>query len=295
MKISKIQLLLLLLFSLNESLFAYAGTSCHSIGKFSRELKSARNLENCNNRSRTIEERLIKNHSFIYLKIPKLDTDYLEYNLEPYRRSEIDLGTYLKKVKMLPIYIEMNGQLLNPLKENVAQYNVSSKIKEQIIFENYINTERSCLFMAHGSEYLFPVPSEKGELQVILYLDSYKDFAQYKALVNNPVGRLTVENTLFEQFIHRGLQMEVNFKPRKVYQIIIELNPLSTLLVGSYNANFWGSGLNDRTTVPGFTITLKELPPNTKFAFDGKDDVGKTYEQVKKEFILYDKDAEADK
>ena len=189
----------------------------------------------------------------------------------------------------------MNGQLLNPLKENVAQYNVSSKIKEQIIFENYINTERSCLFMAHGSEYLFPVPSEKGELQVILYPDSYKDFAQYKALVNNPVGRLTVENTLFEQFIHRGLQMEVNFKPKKVYQIIIELNPPNSALPrGSYNATTLNT-FETMNTVPGFTITLKELPPNTKFAFDGKDDVGKTYEQVKKEFILYDKDAEADK
>ena len=40
-------------------------------------------------------------------------------------------------------------------------------------------------------------------------------------------------------------------------------------------------------TVPGFTITLKELPANTKFAFDGKDDIGKIYEDVKKEFVTY--------
>jgi hypothetical protein len=65
---------------------------------------------------------------------------------------------------------------------------------------------------------------------------------------------------------------------------------MSVLPRGSYNG--WISLYNIENTVPGFTITLQELPPNTKFAFDGKDDVGKTYEQVKKEFTLYDKDAE---
>ena len=64
--------------------------------------------------------------------------------------------------------------------------------------------------------------------------------------------------------------------------------------MGSYTESYKSKFFPEKT-VPGFTITLKELPPNTKFAFDGKDDVGKTYEQVKKEFILYDKDAEKGK
>ncbi|MBK6607837.1 MAG: hypothetical protein IPQ05_20945 [Leptospiraceae bacterium] len=33
-----------------------------------------------------------------------------------------------------------------------------------------------------------------------------------------------------------------------------------------------------QTSFHNITITLKKLPPNTKFAFDGKDCIGKTYE-----------------
>jgi len=295
MILTKTQIFILLLLLFNESLFPYASGTCRSTGNFSRELKSAYDLEKCIERSKTIEERLKNKHSYLYLKIPALTDEYLEYNLEPYRRSEIDLAAYRRKEKILPIYIELNGQLLNPRKEDVSRYMVSSKIKEKIISENSSNTRKSCLFMAHGSEYLFPIASGQGQFTVILYLDYYEDIAKYKSAQLDSVGKLIEAGAFFDQFIHRGLQAQLNFEPDKIYQLEIVTNPLSALLVGSYDANFWGSGLNDKTTVPGFTITLKELPPNTKFAFDGKDDVGKTYEQVKKEFILYDKDAEKEK
>ncbi|MBP9165698.1 MAG: hypothetical protein KBF99_21110, partial [Leptospiraceae bacterium] len=63
-------------------------------------------------------------------------------------------------------------------------------------------------------------------------------------------------------------------------------NPNSAISRKSYTA--WANAFDRMNTVPGFIITLKELPPNTKFAFDGKDDIGKDYMQVKKEFIFYE-------
>ena len=280
--------LLLFLFGYNN-LFAGTGSYCRSYDKYEnsrQSLSTEYRKDICNERSKSMTQLLQEKHSFLYLKIPDLGDEYLEYrneeleyNLEPDRRKE----------RALPINIEWNTTLINPLKEDVAMYKVSSKLKEQIILENTTITRRNCTFMALGSEYLFPVPANQGYLSVILYFDYSRDVARYNFL--RSLGSHNDPHNYFDQFIHRGLYTEVNFKPGRIYQIEIAINPNSALPRGSYNATTLNT-FETMNTVPGFTITLKELPPNTKFAFDGKDDIGKTYEQVKKEFILYDKSAE---
>ena len=280
--------LLLFLFSYNN-LYAGVDSTCRSYDKYEnsrQSLSTEYKKDICNQRSKSMTQLIQEKHSFLYLKIPDLGDEYLEYrneeleyNLEPDRRKE----------RALPIYIQWNGTLINPLKEDVAKYKVSSKLKEQIILENTTITRRNCTFMALGSEYLFPVPTKEGILTVILYFDYSRDVATYNFL--RSLDSHNAPRVYFEQFIHRGLQTQVNFKPGRIYQIEIAVNPNSALPRKSYNA-FLSTAFEVMETVPGFIITLKELPANTKFAFDGKDDIGKTYEQVKKEFILYDKSAE---
>ena len=284
--------LLLFLFSYNN-LFAVTGmtsATCQSERRFSQEIETARELEICKNRTRTFEERLIDKHAFLYLKIPELGDEYLDYDID-YSPD----GSKLRKERALPIYIELTGGavLLNPPKEDRDKYKVSSKIKERIISENTSITRRNCTFMALGSEYLFPIPAREGILSVMLYFNYTMDEAQYWKMRKNPFFKLPEK--YFDQFIYRGLQKPVKFESGKIYQLEILIDPNSSLPRGSYNATAYTPFEWKQETVPCFTITLKELPPNTKFAFDGKDDIGKTYEQVKKEFILYDHDAEKTK
>ncbi|HMW07765.1 MAG TPA: hypothetical protein PKN83_21080 [Leptospiraceae bacterium] len=195
---------------------------------------------------------------------------------------------------MLPVLIQFGNSLLNPRKDENKFYQVRSRLKEQIISEHLAIKEKNCIFMAMDSEYLFPIAAKEGLLTVILYFDYTEDEVMYYTRKRNKNLEYKVPKLYFDQFIHRGLQVYVNFNPGKIYQIEIAINPNSALPRGSYNATSLDT-LETMNTVPGFTITLKELPPNTKFAFDGKDDVGKTYEQVKKEFILYDHTEEAKK
>ncbi|HRG76337.1 MAG TPA: hypothetical protein PLX69_17395 [Leptospiraceae bacterium] len=273
------------------------------IGKMqvSNYASEVNNMENCDQRSKLITERIKEKHAYLYLKIPALSDEYLEYDL--------DLKKHKRRDRSLPIYIEFNGNLVNPLKADAKQYSVSSKIKEKLISENTSITVKNCLFMALGSEYLIPIPAGEGLLSVIFYFNvpeiSVFYMNNYKNLESTDIVQDLRKDyrirhfshdsflpiKLFDQFIDRGLQTEVNFKTGKIYQLEVKINSNSNLPRKSYNAasTYIFETMN---TVPGFTITLKELPPNTKFAFDGKDDVGKTYEQVKKEFILYDKDAE---
>jgi len=277
--------LILFLFSYNNLFAVASGTSalCRSQDRVRQNITLAHRMELCNERSQSIEERLKNKHAFLYLKIPELGNEYLEYGNED---LESNLETDYRKEKTLPVYIEFNGSpILNPRKADREKYKVSSKIKERIISENTSITRRNCTFMALGSEYLFPVPAKEGILSVMLYFDYSKDVARYREFRSRKSSR--VPDKYFDQFIHRGLQSQVNFDSGKIYQLEIQINQNSALPRGSYNATSLDT-FETMNTVPGFTITLKELPPNTQFAFDGKDDVGKTYEQVKKEFILYD-------
>jgi hypothetical protein len=294
--------LLLFLFGYSN-LFAYGGSSsCSGREGYGHQIDTALRTEICNQKSRTIAERLSDKHSFLYLKIPELGNEYLEYGNE---ESERNLEPDKRKERTLPIHIEVGDTLLNPRKDDYLHYKASSKIKERIISENYTIKRRNCTFMALGSEYLFPVSSGIGTLSVILYFNythdmiGYQDYKRYAArssFTTFPIGEnnkpsIPQEN-YYSQFIHRSLRTEINFKPDGVYQLEITINPNSAIARKSYSAFHAPFQKINAETVPGFTITLKELPANTKFAFDGKDDIGKTYEQVKKEFILYDKSAE---
>ncbi len=283
----------LIFFFAYSNLFAFAsGTNvtCRSQERVRQNIVTGQKIVVCKERSQTIEERIKGKHAFLYLKIPKLGDEYLDYDNED---MEFNLESVQRKERALPVYIEFNGApVLNPRKADRQRYEVSSKIKEQIISENPSITRRNCTFMALGSEYLFPIPAKQGVLSVMLYFNYSKDVVQYREFRSQKSYR--VPERYFDQFIHRGLQDQVNFEPGKFYELEININPNTAIPRGSYNATSLDS-FETMNTVPGFTITLKELPPNTKFAFDGKDDVGKTYEQVKKEFILYDKDAEKGK
>jgi hypothetical protein len=282
--------LLLFLFGYSN-LFAVSvmtSATCQAQQRLTREIETARELDICKNRTRTFEERLKDKYAFLYLKMPELGDEYLDYDIDysPEGKS--------RKERALPIYIELTGGavLLNPPKEDREKYKVSSKIKERIISENSSITRRNCTFMALGSEYLFPVPAREGILSVKLYFDYTRDEARYSELKKNPFYKNRIPDKYFDQFVHRGLQTSVSFESGKIYQLEILIDPNSSIPRGSYNATAHTPFEWKQETVRGFTITLKELPPNTKFAFDGKDDIGKTYEQVKKEFILYDKSAE---
>jgi len=253
-----------------------------------REHLKVSEVENCEKRSQLIADRILKEHAFLYVKMPKLSDEYLEYENASWALFYKDDSK--RRERAIPVYIELhdssinlanfNDKLLNPRKEDREKYQVSSKIKERIISENSEITRKNCVFMALGSEYLFPIPAQKGILTVIFYLDYVRDTLYYNKRFYRP-------EKYFDMYIHRGLLTEVDFYPGRIYQIEIKINPMSVLPRGSYNG--WVSLYNIENTVPGFIITLQELPPNTKFAFDGKDDIGKTYEEIKKEFILYDR------
>lgn len=271
--LSKVQIFLLLLFLINEHLFAFNhSTMCMHQEQLRNTKSSAYDLELCNYRSQSIAERKQSAYAFLQVRIPELGNEYLEYNLETDKRKE----------RALPVYIEFYDKILNPRKEDVANFQVSSKIKERIISENTEIARKTCIFMALGSEYLFPVPAKNGRLNVILYLDYIRDIASLNSssLPNN-------DEVFFNRFARRSLREEVNFEPGKTYQLEIKKDPNFAIPVGSYSEARKSKFFEDKT-VPGFIITFKELPANTKFAFNGKDDIGKTYEQVKKEFILYD-------
>ncbi len=282
--------LLLFLFGYSN-LFGYGGSSaCSGRETMGQRVREAHRYEICKEKSQPIRDRLNENHSFLYLKVPELGNEYLEYENEELAEN---LETDRRKEKAIPIYIELDEALLNPKKEDRENYQASSKFKERIISENSTIRRRNCSFFSIGSEYLFAIRSGRGLFSVILYFNYRIDVARsyYLGRRYNTDYAQYIPKVLFDQFIHRSFQKEVNFEAGKIYEIEIKINPNSGLPRGSYNAQN-STSFETMNTVPGFTITLKELPPNTKFAFDGKDDVGKTYEQVKKEFILYDKSAE---
>ena len=164
--------LLLFLFGYSN-LFAYGGSSsCSGREGYGHQIDTALRTEICNQKSRTIAERLSDKHSFLYLKIPELGNEYLEYGNE---ESERNLEPDKRKERTLPIHIEVGDTLLNPRKDDYLHYKASSKIKERIISENYTIKRRNCTFMALGSEYLFPVSSGIGTLSVILYFNYTRD------------------------------------------------------------------------------------------------------------------------
>jgi hypothetical protein len=274
---------ILLLLFWYTNLHSFGGSSQRKLDWYRLQVETSHKVKLCNQKSSTIAERLKQKHSFLYLKIPELSNEYLEYGNE---EAEQNLESYKRTEKSLPILIEFGDNILNPRKDDFMNYQVSSKIKERIISENSTITRRNCTFMALGSEYLFPIQSGRGTLSVILYFNYAQDIARYELLRSLGGTSQMIPESEFDNFIHRSLRTEINFEPGHIYQIEIKTNPNSAISRKSYTA--WANAFDRMNTVPGFIITFKELPPNTKFAFDGKDDIGKDYMEVKKEFIFYE-------
>ena len=263
--------LLLFLFGYNN-LFGYASgeAACRSHEAMIRRVNTLNELDRC---SMLALSDFSNPHAYLYFKMPKLDEKYFDY----------PAGNSLpRRDKSIPILMEFDSRYLNPRKEDFRYYQVSSKYKEELIKTNPTIAQRSCLHFASGSEYKFLVPARTGNIRIIVYYDIVNDLEVYDRIrFSNQVKyyenrSLFIQQFTFEEGKTYELEMNINSK--------VSLPDLNTIAVSSQGKL--------PTNVNGFTITLKELPPNTKFAFDGKDDVGKTYEQVKKEFILYDKSAE---
>jgi hypothetical protein len=123
-----------------------------------REHLKISEVENCEKRSKLIADRISEKHAFLYVKIPKLSDEYLEYKNVSWSLYEESK----RRERAIPVYIELhdssinlanfNDKLLNPRKEDIEKYQVSSKIKERIISENSEITSKNCVLMALGSQ-----------------------------------------------------------------------------------------------------------------------------------------------
>jgi len=209
----------------------------------------------------------IKEYSYLSFKVPILQKDYFDYP------SDVYLS---RRDKSLPILIEFDSEFLNPHKEDLQSYQASSRIKERLIQTNPMIRKTNCLYFASGSEYRIRVPAKTGDLRVILYYDYAHDKVDYRKFNKEPFFFYLSER----YYQHRSLFVSGHtFKAGKEYELKIEVNP-DEKISNIDRKILW--------TLNGFNISIHELPPNTQFAFDGKDDVGKSLEDVKKEFILYD-------
>jgi len=198
----------------------------------------------------------------LHFKIPRLEDEFFRYSFRE-KPNRID--------RAVPILIEFNSIALNPQKQMLEHYQTSSHYKEKIISTNTRIEKVNCLYFASGSEYRFQIPAQTGDIRIIIYYD----FGIDKEIKRNPF----INQSYYES---RSLILsQFTFEKEKEYELKIEVNERVKF------SNYY-YGANAEPRLHGFNISIHELPPNTKFAFDGKDDVGKAYEQVKKEFILFD-------
>lgn len=202
--------------------------------------------------------------AYLYFKIPRLDDKSLKYSFRE-TPNRID--------NAIPIFIEFDSKIVNPQKQVLQQYQTSSKYKEEVIFTNERIKKVSCLYFASGSEYRLPIPAQASDVRVIVYYD----FGADQEIKRNPF----IDTYKFYE--NRSLFLSnFNFEKAKEYELKIEVNPKAKF------SFFYPYDVNSEKDLSGFDLSIHELPPNIKFAFDGKDDIGKTLEDVKKEFILFD-------
>ncbi len=202
--------------------------------------------------------------AYLYFKIPKLDDKSLKYSFRD-TPNRVD--------KAIPILIEFDSKLMNPQKQFLQHYQTSSKYKEEMIFTNARIKKVNCLYFASGSEYRIPIPAQVSDIRVIIYYD----FGADQEIKRNPFI------DIYRYYEHRSLFLsKFNFEKEKEYELVIEVNPKVKF------SSFYPYDSNTEQDLSGFNISIQEILANTKFAFDGKDDIGKISEDVKKEFILYD-------
>jgi hypothetical protein len=174
--------------------------------------------------------------------------------------------------------------ILNPLKQDNLKYEVSSHYKEDIIRDEIEIQGKGCLFMAFGSEYRFPVNDIGfGNLYVHMYFDFTSEYMRSTRSHPYNIDTLSYNINTPPHIVNQHFSMvyyNFSFDAGKNYQLII--TPESDY---GYK-DFWYN--NTRFPhVKGFEIDLVEMPDDTKFDFDGKADVGKTLEDVEKEFYVF--------
>lgn len=255
------------------NLYAGAGSyACNAVQQRQKRIVAWNKEESCFFYNSYTYMHTSSPHAYLSFKIPKLKEEYYNYpvNVSASRRD-----------RSIPILIEFNSNYLNPRKIDLQYYQASSVFKEKIIETNPAIRKQNCLYFASGSQYRFPVPAMTSELRVIIYYDLGLEKENIRFYKESGYGWHFDLNKFYQ---HRSLLLsDFTFEKGKEYELKIEVNP--EVIIPDVDEHI-PPNLN------GFNLSIQELPPNTKFAFDGKDDVGKTYEQVKKEFILYDKDVE---
>lgn len=275
--INKTISLLLFLFTYTNIYASGGNDACKQYIRIVKQVNNLNVLDSCYLKNSYVYRLPNYSHAFLYLRVPDLPLAYFDY----------PFGLYLsRRDKSIPILIEFNSYYLNPQKQDFEYYQASSRYKERLIQDNPKIKVDKCLYFASGSEYRFAVPAEKGDLRIILYFDKIAEELYYKRYYDN--GNYSYNGFQMDPYLHRQLVIpQFSFKKGKEYELKIEINQ-DFLLQNSYSSDFTRIRGNIPPDLNGFNISIEELPPNTKFAFDGKDDVGKTYEQVKKEFIIYD-------
>jgi hypothetical protein len=232
----------------------------------------------------SIESRMLSNVSYLYVNIPNRPDNYFEYK---YQESYLQ-----NKIRAIPILIYQNGKILNPLKQDRLKYEVSSQYKEQLLAEHLEIQGKECLFMVAGAQYRFPIKAERGTVRVHLYFDYSRDFVVLLHY-NNDKDDLQryPSGTTYMYEDHIMTKVDVEFISGKSYKLeITDSNKINNLGKGiRFGEPYNGKLFEKPTPLQGFYITLEEMQDNTKFNFNGKDDVGKTMDQVEKEFYFRDK------
>ncbi len=268
--------LLLFLFGYGN-LFASDGGACRAYLRTIEKVDNLSNLDSCYLKNSYVYRLPDYPHAFLYFKVPDLPVTYFDYPFRLY---------VSRRDKSIPILIEFNSYFLNPRKKDFEYYEASSRFKEKLIQDNPNIKVDKCLYFASGSEYRFAVPAEKGDLRIIIYFDKIAEELYYKKYYEN--GNYVYTGFQMDPYANRQLIMpQFIFKKGKEYELKIEVNK-DLQLQNSYSSNFTRVRGNIPFNLNGFNISIEELPPNSKFAFDGKDDISKTYEDVKKEFVIYD-------
>lgn len=73
---------ILLLLFWYTNLHSFGGNSQRKLEWYRIQIETSHKVKLCNQKSSTIAERLKQKHSFLYLKIPELSNEYLEYGNE---------------------------------------------------------------------------------------------------------------------------------------------------------------------------------------------------------------------
>jgi hypothetical protein len=266
-------ILLFFLFISNLDSYASYFYSCH----LQQAIQKMEKKSGCETMKQLTESRDSGNVSYIYLHVPNLPNNYLEYVFKGKALNQ--------KIRAIPIIFQWNFELLNPKKHYNHTYEVSSHYKENILKDHPEIQESECLFMVLGSQYRFSVNSGEGDIFIGVYYNFNNAFEDKKfnpsRYVYAPPSHHQVDLiSIFDGSLYPKNRFLVRrhfiFSRGQSYELSITPTSKENL-----NSSKFTKGT---PPLKGFDISIVEMPDDTKFDFDGKDDVGKTLEDVEKEF-----------